>query len=317
MNIVKLNDILIPESFKLAEFFNSKLKGKYAYWIKMRYIFPLDSLSYDMYIKYEQLDEFSMLGPDILPHIDLYSEECCMMDFVNMYINICETEKINNVNKYLIYNEYTTDDDIDISKLRNFRSWLADQLLLLNTGTNNHNLDLYTFEENHMLEYYKNNMYNDIVKILSTFGKENENISVSKNNGCSCNSNIMSYTINSNVNCDGLKIYKNNLHNLMVTTFENVDFWCGLNKDFIRLFKKYIDNIIKIGLVINNSDSILHYNCDCITHDNSNSEKILRNLSVSLEYILNSDVVNHKNFIHDSLYNWAEYLYDYMYWKIN
>ena len=55
MNIVKLNDILIPESFKLAEFFNSKLKGKYAYWVQMRYIFPLDSLDYKTYIKYEQI----------------------------------------------------------------------------------------------------------------------------------------------------------------------------------------------------------------------------------------------------------------------
>ena len=317
MNIVKLNDILLPESFEMSEFFNANLKGKYAYWVKMRYIFPLDSLNYNTYIKYEQLDEVHMLGADILPHIDLYSEEYCMIDFVNVYIDICETERINSVCEYMVNNEYTTDADLDISKLRNFRSWLAEQLILLNTGINGHNLRMYTPEQTHMLEYYKNDMYNDTVNILSIFGKETSSIAPSVISGCACNSvNNTTYSFNKDLGCDGLSIYRNNIHRLMVSTFENAEFWCSLNQDFIRLFKKYIDNIIKTGFVINNSESILYTTCDCATSENSGNEKILRNLSVALEYILNDDVTGHKNFIHDALYNWAEYLYDYMSWKI-
>ena len=54
MNIIKLKDILMPDFYPVANLFNTKLKGKYAYWVKMRYIFPLDSIDYDTYIKYER-----------------------------------------------------------------------------------------------------------------------------------------------------------------------------------------------------------------------------------------------------------------------
>ena len=66
MNIVKLKDILMPSDYRISELFNTKLKGKYAYWVKMRYIFPLDSLDYKTYINYEQLDTVMMMGPTIL-----------------------------------------------------------------------------------------------------------------------------------------------------------------------------------------------------------------------------------------------------------
>ena len=56
MNIVKLRDIVMPDEFRLARFFNKNLKGKYAYWVQMRYIFPLESLDYRTYIAYEQLN---------------------------------------------------------------------------------------------------------------------------------------------------------------------------------------------------------------------------------------------------------------------
>lgn len=316
MNIVKINDILLPEEFKMSKFFNEQLKGKYAYWVKMRYIFPLDSLDYNTYIKYEQLDTVHMLDANILPHIDLYSEECCMIDFVDIYIDICETERINNVCKYMVNNEYTTDADLDISKLRVFRSWLADQLLFLNTGINGHDLGMYTSEQNHMLNYYKNDMYNDTVNILSVFGKESSIERVIKPSCGCCNSvNDNIYSLENKSLCDALNIYRNNLHKLMVEMFSDVDFWSNLNKDFIGLFKKYIDNIIKVGFVIDNANKVI-ISCECSVSDTSNNEKLLKNLSIALGYIMDDDVIGHKNFIYDALYNWAEYLYDYMYWKI-
>ena len=119
MNIVKLKDVLMPSEFKMADFFNTKLKGRYAYWIQMRYIIPLDSLNYCTYIKYEQMDPMDFLSEDVKPHIDLYSEEYCMIDFVNEFVDSCETEEINNAYKYIAANAYATDFDIDINMLSN------------------------------------------------------------------------------------------------------------------------------------------------------------------------------------------------------
>jgi Txe/YoeB family toxin of Txe-Axe toxin-antitoxin module len=101
--------------------------------------------------------------------------------------------------------------------------------------------------------------------------------------------------------------------------FEDVNFWKQFNVDFIRVFKKYIDNIIKTGLAINNTPEQLRFtDCNCSSQSvNKTNEKMLRNLSESLGFIIDGDVNGHLNFISDSLYNWAEYLYEYMSWPIN
>ena len=38
-----------------------------------------------------------------------------------------------------------------------------------------------------------------------------------------------------------------NVHNLMVSTFKDPAFWISLNTEFIKVFKKYIDNIAALG----------------------------------------------------------------------
>lgn len=322
MNIVKLKDVIMPEEFKMSEFFNTKLKGKYAYWIQMRYIFPLDSLCYGEYIKYEQKDPMDFLSDKTKPHIDLYSEEYCMIDFVNLFIDLCETEEVNNVYKYIAANEYSTDPDIDINALRNFRTWLATELLRLNSGLYDDHLGKYTDEQVHMLEYYKNGMYNDIVKYLNIFGNKEPYISNAKTNltGCGCSNNyntnnIMSISAIST--CDAKSIYTDNIHALMVKTFEDPKFWMSINTNFIKVFKKYIDNIIKVGLTIETSfDKNPFEECSCLENTKSNNTKILERLSVSLGYIIDKSTDGHMNYIHDALYEWSEYLYEKMNWQI-
>lgn len=318
MNIIKLNDIVMPDKCSISSFFNKELKGKYAYWIQMRYIFPLDSLNYKTYIQYEQLDPENFENPDILPHIDMYSEECCMMCFAENYIDCQATEFANAVHDFKIANNYVTDEDIDISKLRNFRTWLATEILKYNTSSDNTYLTGLTENQIHMLEFYKNNMYNDVVKQLSVFGIENAFTLTSKTMNCNCcQSNISGlYNINGVAGCNALDIYIKNIHNLMVQTFENIDFWMFFNKDFISVFKKYIDNIISTGLIIAEpNDGILYAICNC-NKSNNTYETMLKNLSEALQYIIDDDVKGHLNFIHDSLYNWAEHLYDRMQWNI-
>lgn len=317
MNIVKLKDVLMPEEFKMSEFFNSELKGKYAFWVQMRYIFPLDSLCYQKYIKYEQMDPMDFLKETTLPHIDLYSEEYCMIDFVNMFIDLCETEEINNIYEFKASNEYVTDSDIDISAIRVFRTWLASELLKLNTGLYGEYLGKYSMEVVHMLEYYKNGMYNDVIKYLEIFGGINTSFSnVTSSCGC-CNSNSSILSLVTISTCDAKQIYIDNLHKLMVATFEEPSFWMSVNRDFVKIFKKYIDNIIKAGMVVNIPKLTDKYiECNCNNTENTSNNTMLSKLSIALGYIIDEDVAGHINYIHDALYNWAEYLYDYMIWEI-
>jgi hypothetical protein len=321
MNIIKLKDVLMPKSFKMAEFFNKNLKGKYAYWIKMRYIFPLDSLDYKSYIQYEQYDTYKFSENDILPHIDLYGEDCCMMDFAKTYIDVDATETANSTIKYNISNSYVTDFDIDISYIRKFRTWLATELLKFNTDNTGNYIGNYTESQVYMLEYYRNGMYNEIIKQLSLLGSKELIVSETNKSGCSCcNSNLSSlYNLSTIGSCDALTIYKDNLHAVMVDMFSNLNFWKDLNSDFLKLFKKYIDNIINAKFVILISNNKNPYtDCNCNYNDSSKlNESILQRLSISLEYIITGDITGHINYINDALYDWAEYLYDNMYWEIN
>ena len=303
MNIVKLKDKVMPNECSFANFFNEKLKGKYAYWIQMRYIFPLDSMDYITYIKYEQLDDIDFLKPDILPHIDLYTEECCMYEFSYKYIDHNATSISNTIriNDYKIANNYVSDPDIDISDLRNFRSWLANELLLLNTAEDGTYLNNLTENQIHMLEYYKNDMYNDVVKQLNIFGKDNAFTITSANNCGCCSINTSGlYNLTNSYVCNALDTYVKNLHILMVQTFEDINFWLCFNKEFISVFKKYIDNIIKTGLIINKPvNSNLYIGCNCNSLKDA-SNIILRNLSEALQYIIDDEYNNHINFITDS-----------------
>ena len=317
MNIVKLKDILMPETSNMAKFFNENLKGRYAYWIQMRYIFPLNSLDYKTYIQYEQFDRIKFLRDDILPHIDLYSEECSMYDFAQVYIDHDVTEIINSIATYKTSNEYITDADIDLQKIRRFRTWLAEELLKLNTNIDGGYLNIVSENVIHMLEFYKNDMYNEIVKYLTTFGPENAFQNTSMATGCSCcNGSSTLSTLSGSFTCNALDIYIKNIHNLMVQTFENVNFWKNYNKDFIILFKKYIDNIITTGLVVNKSSkNVLYATCNCNT-STYETTYMLRNLSEALGYIINEDITAHLNFINSALHEWAENLYDEMSWEL-
>jgi hypothetical protein len=60
----------------------------------------------------------------------------------------------------------------------------------------------------------------------------------------------------------------------------------------------------------------IYIKCNCNEGAANAMNIILNNLSEALEYIIEDDVKNHTNFIHDALYNWAEQLYDYMSWEI-
>lgn len=317
MNIIKLKDIVMPSECRLSPFFNERLKGKYAYWVKMRFIFPLDSLDYKTYIRYEQLDQVYLLGPDILPNIDMYSDDCNMFNFTQDYIDHDATELANAISDFRTANDYVADADIDIDKLRRFRTWLAEEILKFNTGTDGELLNNLTANQLHMLDYYKNDMYNDVAKQLAVFGQE-DMFTTTSGSSCGCCNTGSIKLAGIYTGCNALDIYTSNIHKMMVQTFEDVNFWMQFNRDFIGVFKKYIDNIIKTGLVVTNSKDkqAIYVKCTCSTSKVNAANELLKNLSEALQYIIDDEVKGHINFIHDALYNWAEQLYDHMSWEI-
>lgn len=308
MNIIKLKDVIMTENNSISAIYNTFLKGRYAYWIQMRYIVPFEFMKHEGYVACEeditkllQRVDGSYPRPYGCPYIDMYSEDRCIMK----YIDLEKTDEINDISMYRLENDNVPDEDLTINMLKNFRTWLAQTILDLSISINT-SLDEDT---EHMLKYYANNMYNEVIKYLMIFnGISSQNVNI----GCGCCSgdNINNIIIN---DCDAVGVYKKNIHDKMVNVFSDINFWIKYPKDFIKKFKQYIDNIIKVGLVIKSTNQNNYKDCTC-TNNESTYLNILNRLSTSLMYVIEDNIVGHKNYIYDSLYDWSSQLYEFMQW---
>lgn len=312
MNIIKLKDIIMPDKHSIAEVFNKILRGQYAYWVQMRYIVPFPVMSHAQYVDCEQ-NESKIKN---FPHIDMYSSECCMINFVETYVDSEETDKINSISKYILHNEHTPDEGITVSELKLFRRWLASTILSLNSSMDDLDQSLKLNDiQTHVLSYYANDMYNDVVKYLSVLGVDINMANNETSCGCCSNEslNIMTNPISL---CNSLSTYQSNIHKEMVKMFSDINFWMKWSPEFLSLFKKYIDNILKVGLkVSNNTISLITLkDCTCNKEEIDNSTNILNRLSIALGYMVNGEQNSHKNYIYDALYEWSSGLYEYMQW---
>ena len=320
MNIIKFKDKIIDNPGVITEpekrdFFNNHLKGKYAYWIHMRYAVPFESLTDYDYVNIEE--DINELFNSNIEYLDTYNYELVMKD----YVDIEETDLINNSNRYKTKNNFVPDPDITLEELKAFRTWLATNLLDLGK-------DYLNDKSKHVLNYYKNNMYDETIKILSpdNFGSPIIEFNIETTNCGCCGDSNLSSLYNTSINtCDPIMIYKNNLYNEMVKMFSNIDFWIQkdklehliFSKEFLIDFKLYIDNIIKVGLPLYKSDFISTFiDCTCKVIDETDKyTDILNKLSISLDYIINNDIESHKNYIYSALHDWSSLLYEQMYWK--
>lgn len=313
MNIIKLKDAIIPDKYSVSEIFNNHLKDRYAYWVQMRYIVPLHFMKHGEYVDCEQ-DEKKIKK---FPHIDMYSMECCMLQFVENYVDSIETDKINSISEYIVKNEQIPDIDITINDLKKFRKWLAETLLNMSISMDDLNPDVkFTEEQSHVLEYYANDMYNDVIKYLTLFANEEATLTDLASSNCDCCNNEVMFQTSPIYTCNSLVIYRKNIYHKMVNMFSNIDFWTKWSDEFITLFKKYIDNIIKVNLKINNKPSYdLNYrDCVCNKENDDQNLNILKRLSIALGYILDKTYKSHKNYVYDALYDWSSMLYEYMQW---
>lgn len=304
----------MPDKYEASKLFNRYLKGKYAYWIQMHYIVPFDLMRHEGYVACEE-DITKLLKkangtypkPYGCPYIDMYSENGCIMP----YIDMIETDNINNISKFILENEKAPDFDITIDDLKNFRTWLASTILSIDSIKDEIDGNRLSDIEKKMLEYYSNGMMNNTVKELIMFSGVTVSPIMSDGCGC-CNSSI---SLSNNINsCDLVKTYKEYIYNEMIKVFGNLNFWLNFDMDFIKKFKSRIDNIIKVGLKVNNSDQILSIYRDCLCGESNDNNLILNKLSISLGYIIEGSHKAHYNFINDSLESWARHLYEYMQW---
>lgn len=315
MNIIKLKDIVKPGD----DFFNKHLKGKYAYFVHMRYIVSFDHMRHEGYVACEEnIDKLlndvvnNMQNPYKAPYIDIIDNE-----EIIRYIDVYETDKINSVVKYRLQNNFTSDNNVTIDELKKFRTWLATNLLMFDLDDLGNPINsLYNDHDTHILNYYKSGMYNDTVRILSIFGTNEAQVTDLTTSTCGCDNNWSNLYTTQVSACDPLYIYKHNIYKEMIDMFSNIEFWTQFPQEFILEFKKYIDNIIKCNFPLTKSQYVSDYaDCGCNNIDNQELMiNILKRLSQALEYIAQGNMLGHKNYIHDAFKDWATNLYELMEW---
>ena len=319
MNIIKLKDIIAPQDLPWAEYYNKYLKGKYAYWVQMRYIVSFEYMRHEGYVACEeditkllQKEDGTYPKPYGAPVLDVYDPN------VLQYVDSAETDRINSTVDFRLKNKYVTDEDITINELKKFRTWLASELLLMDqTAVGEPRCSYISKYETHILTYYKQGMYDSTIDILTEFGQKSvsyiDNLTKSS---CGCQTNMSTLYGDSIEYCNPITIYKNNIYKGMIEMFSNINFWTKWSPEFIDVFKKYVDNIININFtfVASNLDNSFS-DCGCKgTSIQEDATDILKRLSISLEYIKNGDISGHKNYITGALTDWATSLYEIMEW---
>lgn len=311
MNIVKFKDIITE-----SDFFNENLKGKYAIAINFKYVFPLgvENISDDVLniiaTEYKQLQE---QPGDILVINEI--EFSRNVNYV-LFEDVREyAESFDTLDKYLYLNEFTTDEDITLDDLKRFRTWLAEALYANDTWIDEWSKDPDKLRD--MLLYYIHEMYDRVVKSLMKFNSYVDVNNISKQSGCGCFNNAVTYTSDVLSVCDPLLIYRHNIYKYMIEIFSDVSYWLG-QEEICGEMKKYIDNIIKSNLPLT---SVTLYDkfadCTCINVDANEQDtlmNILKRLSLSLGYIINHNTSGNRNYIASAFLDWSTYLYEKMRW---
>lgn len=328
MNIVKFKDVIKDGD----DLFNNKFKGKYCYCVNWQWCVALEDTTNPEFVQWSIGDEV----PSSIDNIEL-SEYLEYMDHET-------TDRINTVDHYLYLNEFVP-EELTLEDLKKFRTMMAETLLGCSTSWDDEYDEVNTPKITSMLEYYKNNMTDCAVRSLLTFSDPSVNLNGTYTD-CGCGSKsstlsqfgqsntmnmLSSYTKTCNcgndaiaalfasTGCDCLGIYRKAIYNYMVSVFSDYKFWKCIPIEMLELYIKYIDGIIKAGLPLNvstlNVSSLLYGDCSCLSQDSqSGNLLILTNLKKAFQYIIDGDIVAHKNFIFETLYAWSAKLYEVMEW---
>ena len=342
MNIVKLKDIILKEPCGLSpekiELFNTKFKGRYVHCINWTYLVPLEAMDNEAAIELSKelcIDLFSDLkamqkGITTTTSIDNYP--WFYLHELTEYVDENDTEKVNAIYKYIEYNSFTPDKELTLEQIKMFRTWLA--TVLFNLLSKEPDVEKNTIA---MLNYYKNEMTDDVIDTLASFHVDMPQVNIYtagvqgvtginilspiNKSSCSCTHSSIAAMLAqpSSVSvCDPIAIYRRALYSQMVDVFSDINFWMQREKELLLEIKRYIDAIIKLNLPLTASQYVSElYDCNCLTSTDSAQERlmsILKNLSTAFDYMVNDKVTGNKNFIGDTLNQWATKLYEIMRW---
>jgi hypothetical protein len=314
MNIIK-----IKEGF--AEDY-AQYNDMYCYFINWKWIVPFEVITQQEYIEISQKDDITCLGREI-PYLD-YTKKSFSSAFASSFASINieniidwrATYNANSIAKFIEFNKFSASDNpLDFNTVRRFRTWLSEELFSL--------LKYETFTPKdvlQMLKYYSDDMSDNVIKGLYLVS-DNNLITINSTNysSCGCKSTDNQSVLNPIISmCDPIKEYRKSIYNIMVKTFSDIEFWEKRDPDLLQGINKYLDYIIKKNLPLSQCEFAIDlYDCSCLSDKDYKQNKyieILKNLITSFEYIINKDVNQHKNFIGQSLNNWAVYLYEKMRW---
>ena len=313
MNIIKFKDQIRPGD----NLFNTYLKGKYAYWIQMRYIVPFEFIDTAQYVKFES-DINALIGnPCGKPEIhywDILKKNTDLMAWVDAEA----TEDANSIAPFRRHNQFTTDEDITIDEVKKFRTCLATTLLSFDAReSGQQKYCLFSEDFTAVLQYYAVGMYDQCIKALSKVDSSAkvEKLSVSD---CGCAGGNLSGLYSESLHtCDPVGMYRKYMYGEMVKAFSQIEFWDQFPTTFLWDFKKYIDNIIALNLPLKGSAWVSTF-VDCTCQSNTDQmvyTESLRRLSKALNHIATEDIMGNKNFISKALSDWATDLYESMEWS--
>ena len=241
------------------------------------------------------------------------TENVLPFNLIQQYKDTASTDNANSISRYESYNEFIPDTNIPLDKLKKFRWWLANELLVMDK-------DVKSYDEKtvQMLTYYQSNMFDDTVNHLLNFRVVDNKIIYAQTSTCNCTP-VIGAQLSTGSICDPVAIYRQGIYEFMVKIFSQTDFWTVLDVEFLQMFKAYIDGIIGYNLPLYISDYVSEFaDCSCVnvaTTAQQLLQRILKNLSTSLQYMIDDKVDGHKNFIADSLREWSSKLYEKMQWS--
>ena len=314
MNIIKIKEGFAEEY--------AQYNDMYCYFINWKWIVPFEVITQQEYIEISQKDDITCLGRDI-PYLN-YTKKSFDLAFSSSFArinieNIIDwqaTYNANSIAKFIEFNKFSASDNpLDFNAVRRFRTWLAEELFSLLKDKPFTPKDVLQ-----MLKYYSDDMSDDVIKGLYLVS-DNNLITVNNTNysTCGCKSTDNQAVLNPTISmCDPIKEYRKSIYNIMVKTFSDIEFWKHREPDLLEEINKYLDYIIKKNLPLTQCEFAIDlYDCSCLSNKDYKQNKyieILKNLMTSFEYIIDENVNQHKNFICQSLNDWAVYLYEKMRW---
>lgn len=311
MNLIKHKDTylkpelwtggLCPYTQEEMDWYNENLKGKYAYALNWEWVVPFDQLTLSEFVNYSQSN-----SPGAVEHCDI--------DKYSAFVDQESTDRANSINKYLALNKFSSDTDITLDEIKNFRTWLATTINAIKDEGDMVN------GEKIMLEYYAGGMYDQTVNALSIFSSVAPQYSVVATQSCGCvGGGLGNLSGTTGAVCDPLATYRKGIYDLMVSLWSTHNYWIELeSEDFLIEFKKYIDCIVSYNLPLFISDWTTVF-ADCTCANSSDALQTagvtsMRNLSQALQYMIDGEVTGHKNFIDNALRVFASQYYERMQW---